>query len=174
VTYIDTYAFFDCPSLTSIVIPNSVKSIHGAAFAHCINLSNIKIPKSVSYIGFNAFDGIKKVKPQYNANNTLRAFMAFFDDWTWWYSQYELGKSYHKNGKIVCDREHGNGFYACPNPLDVFNYSNGETDRYNFAEVELSGEMDWGKDMVAASDIRIVRKLTVSQLAEIYNEMAKD
>jgi hypothetical protein len=67
-----------------------------------------------------------------------------------------------------------NGFHACPNPLDVFNYYSGDLSKLHFCEVELSGEMDWFGDKYAASDIRIIRELSVKELADIYNSMEKE
>ena len=169
VTRIGWGAFNGCRNLTSIKIPKSVNRIDDYAFCGCDNLANIQIPNSVAWIGDTAFD-VKGVKPQYNSNGTLRAFKAFFHDWTCRNFQYEVGKSYHQDGDINCCL---NGFHACPNPLDVFNYYHGRLYALHFAEVELSGEMDWEFDKVAASDIRIVRELTISELAEIYNSMEK-
>ncbi|MBQ0083561.1 MAG: leucine-rich repeat protein, partial [Clostridiales bacterium] len=49
-------AFSDCSSLTSITIPNSVKSIGYWAFYYCTRLTSITIPDSVTSIGVRAFD----------------------------------------------------------------------------------------------------------------------
>ncbi|MBQ3692149.1 MAG: leucine-rich repeat protein, partial [Clostridia bacterium] len=49
--------FFDCSSLTSITIPESVEAIHDNAFAGCDHLRYAYIPKEVEYISKNAFDG---------------------------------------------------------------------------------------------------------------------
>lgn len=168
---IGNFAFRSCFNLTHINIPNSVTEIGCAAFVGCYNLTSIKIPNSVTYIGFCAFE-VKKVKPQYNANGSLRAFKAFFHDWSCRNDfHYEIGKSYHQNGKIICCHK---GFHACTNPLDIFDYYYGNLYALHFAEVELSGRMDKDFDKVAASDIRIVRELTISELAEIYNNMEKE
>jgi len=172
VTRIGGFAFSNCTNLTSINIPNNVKSIGGSAFDGCTGLTSINIPNSVTYIGCYVFDKIKKIKPQYKSNGTLRAFKGFKSDWTCINGfQYKVGKSYHEDGKIKCCE---NGFHACPNPLDVFNYYKGNLDELHFAEVELSGDMDWKTDKVAASDIRIIREITASELAAIYNSMGKE
>lgn len=55
VTSIGNYAFFNCTSLTNIIIPNSVQTIGGYAFTDCTKLTNITIPDSVTSIGNRAF-----------------------------------------------------------------------------------------------------------------------
>ena len=49
------YAFCGNRSITSVVIPNSVKSIGDLAFCSCSALTSIKIPNSVTSIGSHAF-----------------------------------------------------------------------------------------------------------------------
>ena len=48
-------AFYNCTSLTSITIPNSVTSIGDEAFTGCRGLTSITIPASVTNIGSSAF-----------------------------------------------------------------------------------------------------------------------
>ena len=55
VTSIGDYAFFGCSSLTSITIGNSVTSIGSSAFSNCSSLDSIIIPDSVTSIGKGAF-----------------------------------------------------------------------------------------------------------------------
>ena len=55
VTSIGKNAFFDCKSLTSITLPDSVKSIEFGAFMSCSSLTTITIPNSVTTIEDNAF-----------------------------------------------------------------------------------------------------------------------
>ncbi len=55
VTAIADDAFKECDSITSITIPNSVKSIGERAFYSCDSLTSVTIPNSVTSIGKNAF-----------------------------------------------------------------------------------------------------------------------
>ena len=49
------YAFYDCDSLISVVIPEGVKSIGDHAFSRCDSLTSVIIPDSVTSIGDYAF-----------------------------------------------------------------------------------------------------------------------
>ena len=55
VTSIGKYAFFNCRSLTSVVIGDSVTSIGWDAFEDCSSLTSVVIPDSVTSIGNYAF-----------------------------------------------------------------------------------------------------------------------
>jgi hypothetical protein len=48
--------FYNCTSLTSITIPNSVTGIGSQAFYGCSSLTNITIPDSITSIGESAFE----------------------------------------------------------------------------------------------------------------------
>ena len=56
VTAIVNSTFYNCRSLSEIVIPDSVTSIGISAFGYCENLREINIPQSVKIIGDNAFE----------------------------------------------------------------------------------------------------------------------
>lgn len=48
-------AFYNCSTLTSITIPNSIKSIESMAFYECSSLSVINLPENLVNIGYSAF-----------------------------------------------------------------------------------------------------------------------
>ena len=74
VTSIGCNAFYSCEGLTSVVVPNSVKTIAGeseyidiynpqyGAFSNCTDLISINIPNSITYIGSDAFKGCNGLK----------------------------------------------------------------------------------------------------------------
>jgi hypothetical protein len=55
VTNIKNYAFYQCSGLTSITVPNSVTRIGNYTFRYCRSLTNITIPDSVRSIENEAF-----------------------------------------------------------------------------------------------------------------------
>ena len=62
VTEIGSNTFEDCKELTTIKLPQNIKSIGSRAFYGCINLSEIIIPANVNSIGSNVFYNCKGLK----------------------------------------------------------------------------------------------------------------
>ena len=55
-------AFYGCSALSSIEIPNGVESIGAAAFQNCTQLLSVTMPNSVRTIGDNLFYGCTRLK----------------------------------------------------------------------------------------------------------------
>ncbi len=68
VTSIGTFAFWWCPSLTSVIIPDSVTNIGEDAFGSCSSLTSITIPESVKSIGNDAFSGTPWIEEKMKEN----------------------------------------------------------------------------------------------------------
>ena len=56
---IGNYTFCGCQGLTSVTIPEGVKSIGNYAFSDCSGLTTVSIPSSMTSIGTSAFNGCK-------------------------------------------------------------------------------------------------------------------
>ena len=72
VKLLDDYAFRSCPALTTVVIPDALETIADQVFTNCISLQEIYLPRTVSRIGYKAFlncTGLQKV---------------VLDDLRWW------------------------------------------------------------------------------------------
>lgn len=71
-------AFYNCTQLKTIILPETVKTIHLSAFQGCTNLIDITIPQSVTYIQANAFDGCTSLQeitlPESLENLSTEAF----------------------------------------------------------------------------------------------------
>lgn len=115
----------------------------------------------------------------YSKENAITAFKAFNKDFTCRSFQYEVGKSYHIDGKIViCKR----GFHACKNPLDVFGYY--PIFNTKIAIVKLWGiiDMQLGLDnqiidiyngKICASDIYIEKEINYFDLISYFIKFAE-
>ena len=70
-------AFDDCSNLRSVIIPNSIRTIHFEAFYGCSSLDSIVIPNSVTRIYGNAFTGTGI----YNDPSNWHNHALYMGDW---------------------------------------------------------------------------------------------
>lgn len=170
ITTIEHKAFCDCDSLKSITIPDNVIKIEDSAFERCVSLESITIPDGIT-IGEGAFFGIGLILPEkYTDDGRLIAYKAFNADMTCREFQYEEGKTYEIEGKIKrCEW----GIHACTSILDVFNYYHGKIGTDIFIhEVYLSGEIDNNNNYdskVCASKIEIGPRLNIKDINNVIN-----
>ena len=79
---IGSSTFKDCSSLTSVTIPNGVKEIGDGAFEGCESLTSVTIPNSVTRIGWYAFKGCEALtKLNYNGTQTSWDQVVKNSDW---------------------------------------------------------------------------------------------
>ena len=61
-TAIGDSAFYGCANITSLTIPNGIKTIGKQAFANCSAMTSVSIPASVTSIGELSFNGCSKLQ----------------------------------------------------------------------------------------------------------------
>ena len=71
VTVINAGAFANISTLTSVTIPQTVKTIKKDAFKDCSALKSIKFGGTIEHCGENAFDGTAIAKPIYTGKNLI-------------------------------------------------------------------------------------------------------
>ena len=97
IEWINEGAFADCSSLTSIIFPNSLRSIGDWAFYGCSSLTSITIPESVTEFGFNTFGNC----------NSLELFTSQFAS--------EDGRCLIKDGELIAFAPAELAEYVIPN-----------------------------------------------------------
>lgn len=102
-----------------------------------------KIPKEKPLIGYKGF------------NKNLESYCMK--------TPYKVGEEYECNGEIrVC----ANGFHACENPLDVFEFYPADPN-YRFCKVAQWGSIDENENKIASSNIKILEEISLQDMFEI-------
>lgn len=98
-----------------------------------------------------------------NKENAIFAYKGFDENFCCRDFQYEVGKKYHITGDLkICK----NGFHACKDLMDTFNYYPMGNSR--FAIVKLWGDVLYGNNKMCASDIEIVEELSLKDIVKCY------
>ena len=97
VTSIGDTAFWECSSLTSVTIPDSVTSIGMGAFYNCRSLTSVTIPDSVTSIGSVVFGGCTSLTSVTISNSVTTIGNGAFQNCT------SLSKVYFKGTKAEWD-----------------------------------------------------------------------
>ena len=101
----------------------------------------------------------------------MKTYKGFNKDMTCRDFHYEEGKEYEATGEIKCCN---NGFHACEDPLDCFNYYVPGQSVYH--EVEQSGEISRNNDgdsKVASSKIKIGARLDIAKIVNLHFDFVK-
>ena len=94
-------------------------------------------------------------------NNKIKSYKGFDKDLKCRNFQYEVGKEYETQGEIKACK---NGFHACENPMDVFEYYAPSDSRY--CEVRQSGVVNEGGDKTVSSKIRVQCEIGLSGIVQ--------
>ena len=101
----------------------------------------------------------------------MKTYKGFNKDMTCRGFHYEEGKEYAISGDVKCCE---NGFHACEDPLDCFNYYAPGQSVYH--EVEQSGELSRNNDgdsKVASSKIKIGARLDIAKIVNLHFDFVK-
>ena len=115
VTTIYDKAFYDCSSVTSVSLPNTIQKIGPTAFSGCSQLAAITIPNSVTYIGNGAFSNCTSLTSITIPNNVTEIGNAAFNRCNATNLVIEDGESTLKLGYGFQSNSEGSGlFRECP------------------------------------------------------------
>ena len=101
----------------------------------------------------------------------IKSYKGFNKDMTCRDFKYEEGKEYEISGDVECCE---NGFHACEDPLDCFNYYAPGQSVYH--EVEQSGEISRkndGDSKIASSKIKIGAKIDIAKIVSLHFDFVK-
>ena len=95
VTTIGDYAFFNCTSLTSVVIGNSVTTICYSAFFNCTSLTSVVIGNSVTTIGYSAFSNCTSLTSiKYRGTSSQWSAISKGSNWNYNTGNYTITYNY--------------------------------------------------------------------------------
>ena len=126
-------AFYNCDSLQSITIPESVSAISSYAFQNCDNLESVTIGENVASIGQQAFSGCTKLSDVYISDVASWCGISFHSYDRTSNPLYYAGKLY-LNGKLLTELTipdsvtaiADNAFYNCDS-IESVSIGNGVT-----------------------------------------------
>ncbi|MBQ6034069.1 leucine-rich repeat protein [Ruminococcus sp.] len=115
VTAIGDYAF-NGSSLSSVTIPDTVKTIGKYAFAMSSNLKSVTIPESVEFIDLRAFDLCKQLSEVNLPDKMIEMSARVFDNTPWIDAQRQKNDLVIINGNLI-DGEKAKGDVVIPSDV---------------------------------------------------------
>ena len=62
ITYVGTWAFYDCSEMTSVSLPTTLETMGASVFMDCTSLTSVTIPDGVTFISGDFFRGCTSLK----------------------------------------------------------------------------------------------------------------
>ena len=62
ITYVGTWAFYDCAEMTSVSLPTTLETMGASVFMDCTSLTSVTIPDGVTFISGDFFRGCTSLK----------------------------------------------------------------------------------------------------------------
>ena len=62
ITYVGTWAFYDCSEMTSVSLPTTLETMGASVFQDCTSLTSVTIPDGVTFISGDFFRGCTSLK----------------------------------------------------------------------------------------------------------------
>ncbi len=100
----------------------------------------------------------------------MKAYKGFKKDMTCREFQYEEGKTYETDEAKLCEE----GFHACENPLDCFDYYAPGESVYHEVEIEDNGERSNEDTKVVGKKIKIGARLDALGICEAHFQFVKE
>ena len=121
VTSIGNYAFYFCSSLTSVIIGDNVTSIGNDAFSYCWSLASIEIPDSVTSIGDYAFSSCISL-----ASIEIPDSVTSIGDYAFRYCRSLANVTFKSKNATIAS----NAFNSCSKLETIYCYQNSTADEH--------------------------------------------